>query len=153
MTGLYVTDAIRVHYEKKKKKGILTKWMVNSYLIIQAFLVFCIFMCSYFNRTSNLLFKSIKLSSTEKLRCFHILKFISILLKAPNIQGMFVCQKSPAARIFVFLSFFCEQTAVQTVAKNAHCQRHWISSFIFKYFTCIHTRITLTLKTVVRSRV
>lgn len=91
---------------KKKKKGILTKWMVNSYLIIQAFLVFCIFMCSYFNRTSNMLFKSIKLSSTEKQRCFHILKFISIFLKAPNIQGMFVCQKSPAARIFVFLSFF-----------------------------------------------
>lgn len=104
MTGLYVTDAIRVHYEKKM--GILTKWMVNSYLIIQAFLVFCIFMCSYFNHTSNILFKSIKLSSTEKPRCFHILKFISILLKAPNIQGMFVCQKSPAARIFVFLSFF-----------------------------------------------
>lgn len=94
---------------EKKKKGILTKWMVNSYLIIQAFLVFCIFMCSYFNRTSNMLFKSIKLSSTEKQRCFHILKFISILLKAPNIQSMFVCQKSPAARIFVFLFFVSKQ--------------------------------------------
>lgn len=98
MTGLYGTDGIRVHYEKNEK--------VDGKFLFDHSGIFSIFMCSYFNHTSNMLFKSIKLSSTEKLRCFHILKFISILLKAPNIQGMFVCQKSPAARIFVFLSFF-----------------------------------------------
>lgn len=102
MTGLYVTDAIRVHYGKKK--GNLDK--VDGKFLFDHSGIFSIFMCSYFNRTSNMLFKSIKLSSTEKQRCFHILKFIRILLKAPNIHGMFVCQKSPAARIFVFLSFF-----------------------------------------------
>lgn len=63
-----------------KKMRILTKWMVNSYLIIQAFLVFCIFLCAVTLITHQTCYLNPKpkwkLSSTERLRCFHILKFI-----------------------------------------------------------------------------